>query len=241
MTTLLQRCRNLDTRLKALALAMRHVDDLRHIQQRTREWTERNTKLKGIKTQTRPLVLPAEDLKSIASKRGALRQIASKVLARLEENDDIKELTRDAAWTRLLKASEGLAKEFETAGRNAWRAHLEQQGTLEDPSTLRLRTPTTPQNEEALRAYQASYTAYEAIARLTLPRTAEELTQLSTHVAACRQAFARLTFDLPNEVKVFYEALQAGTATLAQVTPQVLKWLAEQGHLERFLVRSAVR
>ena len=62
-------------------------------------------------------------------------------------------------------------------------------------------------------------------------------------------AVDRLTWTFPrmgatataSKVKVFYEALQAGTATLAQVTPQVLKWLAEQGHLERFLVRSAVR
>lgn len=239
MTSLLQQCQNLDTRLKALALAKRHAADLRLIQQRTAEWSERNAKLKGIEAQTSPLALGAEDAKSVASKRSNLRQNAGKVLARLKENDDIKELTRDAAWTRLLKASEGLAEDLETAGHNAWRAHLEQQGTLEDPATLRLRTPPTPQNEEALWAYQISYVAYAAIARLPLPRTPEDLTQLSTNLAACRRAFARLTFDLPAEVKVFYGALQAGTATLAQVTPQVLTWLAERGHLERFRVRSA--
>lgn len=238
MTTLLQRCRNLDTKLKALALAKRHADDLRHIQQRTGEWNIRNARLEHIKIQTRPLALAADGSKSVASKRVALRQNAGKVLARLKEHDDIKELTRDAAWTRLLKASEAFAEELETAGRNAWSAYLEQQGTLEDPATLRSRTPPTPQNEEALRAYQVSHTGYAAIARLALPRTPEDLTQLSTHVAACRQAFARLTFELPEEVKFFYEALQAGTATLAQVTPQVLKWLDEHGRLDRFRVRS---
>jgi hypothetical protein len=168
-----------------------------------------------------------------------LRQNAGTILARLQQDDDINELTKDAGWKRLLKSSEGLTEVLESAGRKAWSAFLEEQRTLENPSALRLRTPPTPQNDDALRTYQVSYTAYEAIARLSLPRTAEDLTQLATHVAACRQAFALLTFDLPGEVKRFYEAINAGTATLVQVTPSVLEWLAEHGHLERFRVRSA--
>lgn len=238
MTTLLQRCKNLDAKLKDLALAKRNADDMRHIEQRTREWKERNAKLKGLMAQTQALKMAAEDSKSVASKRMALRQSAGKVLARLTNDDGIKEITRDAAWTRLLKTSEGLAEELETAGHNAWRAHLEQQGTLENPAALRLRTPPTPQNEEALRAYQASHEAYAAIARLRLPRTPENLTQLETYVVACRQAFERLEFNLPAEVKRFYEAIIAGTATLTQVTPSVLEWLAKHGHLEQFRVRS---
>src|ERR1700742_774937 len=121
MTTLLHRCETLDAKLKALAMAKRHADDLRHIQQRTGEWRVRNAKLKGIQSQTSPLTLLAEDSKKLALKQATLRQNAGKVLSRLKENDDIKELTRDASWTRLLKTSEGLAEELETAGRNAWR------------------------------------------------------------------------------------------------------------------------
>lgn len=239
MTTILHRCQTLDAKLKALALAKRHADDLRNIQQRTGEWRLRNAKLNGIQSQTSALKLVAEDSKKVASKQTTLRQNAGKVLARLKENDDIKELTRDAAWTRLLKASEGLAEELETAGRNAWRVHLEQQGILESPATLLQRTPPTPQNEEALKAYQVSHTAYAVIARLPLPRTPDDIAQLSTHVASCRQAFGQITFDLPAEVRTFYEAIHSGMATLANVTPTVLEWLAEHGHLERFRVRSA--
>mgnify|MGYP000847631656 CR=1 FL=1 len=239
MTTLLQRCQGLDAKLKSLTLAMRHANDQNLIQQRTQEWNDRNQKLKVLKSRTACLTLAVEDAKMVSSKRSALRQNAGMILARLQQNDDIKELTRDAAWKRLLKSSEGLSENLEAAGRKAWRTYLEEQGTLEDPGALRLRTPPTPQNDDALRTYQGSHTAYEAIARRSLPRTAEDLAQLATHVAACRQAFARLTFDLPAEVKRFYEAINAGTATLAQVTPSVLAWLAEHGHLERFRVRSA--
>lgn len=238
MTTLLQRSQALDAKLKSLALAKKHADHHNLIQQRTQEWKDRNEKLKVLRSRTACLELKAEDAKVVSSKHAALRQNAATILVRLQQ-DDINELTRDPAWKRLLKSSEGLAEVLELAARKAWSAYLEEQGALEDPSTLRQRTPPTPQNDEALRAYQANYASYQVIARLSLPRTEEDLTQLTTHVAACRQAFSLLTFDLPVEVKRFFEAINAGTATLAQVTPSVLEWIAKHGRLEGFRVRNA--
>ncbi|MCX7166620.1 MAG: hypothetical protein NTV11_10145 [Rhodocyclales bacterium] len=239
MTTLLQRSQILDAKLKSLTLAKRHADDYNLIQQRTQEWNDRNEKLRVFRSRTACLTLRAEDVTEVTSKRAALLQNASTVLARLNQDDDINQLTRDAAWKRLLKSAEGLTEVLEAAGRKAWSAYLEERGTLEDPVALRLRTPPTPQNDEALRAYQASYAAYQVIARLSLPRTEEDLTLLTTHVAACRQAFLLLTFDLPIEVKRFFEAINAGSATLAQVTPSVLEWIAKNGRLDGFRVRSA--
>lgn len=238
MSTLVQRCQSLESKIKALAQAKSLADDFKHIQQRAGEWQARYSKLVGLRAQIAPLTLSSQDAETIASKKGALRQNGQKVLSRLLANENIKELTRDAAWTRLLNACDGLADELNLGGRNAWRAHLERLGALEDPATLRQRTPPTPSNDEALRAYQVSHAAFAAIARLALPRSPDDLAQVSAHVASCRHAFARLTFDLPVEVKVFYDAIYAGTATLAHVTTTVAKWLGEQGHLERFRVRS---
>jgi hypothetical protein len=238
MTTLLHRCQLLDTKLKALALAKRHAADHKLIQQRTQEWRDRNEKLKALNARTACLSLAAEDSKSLLSRRVALRQNAGTILARLKQDDDINELTRDAVWKRLLKSSEGLAEDLQAAAQKAWQVYLEEHATLENPVALRRRTPQTPQNNEALQAYQASYTAYENIKRLPIPRNGEDLAQLQTHVAACREAFSQLSFDLPVEVKRFYEAISAGNATLAIVNPTVLGWLAEHGHLDRFRVRS---
>ncbi len=239
MTTLVQRCQTLEAKIRSLAQATNLATDLKHIQQRTGEWQARHSRLMSLRTQTAPLTLSIVDAAAVASKKGSLRRNAQKVLSRLLENEDIKELTRDAAWTRLLSACQGLAEELDAAGRRAWKAHLEQLGTLEAPVTLRQRTPPTPSNEEALRAYQVSYAAYAAIKRLELPRSAEDLVQVSAHLTSCRQAFASIAFDLPDEVKAFYAAINAGTATLAHVTPTVAKWLGEQGQLDHFRVRGA--
>lgn len=241
MTTLLQRCQTLESMITSLAQAEILADDLKHIQQRTGEWQACQSRLVGLRAQTDLLTLMSEDAATIASKKKALRQNAQTVLTRLLEKADIKELTRDAAWTRLLKACDALIEALDAAGRKAWQAFLEQLGTLEDSSTLRLRTPPTPSNDEALQAYQVSYSGFAVIARLELPRSPDDLVQVSAHVTSCREAFARLTFDLPDEVKAFYDAIYAGTATLAHVTPTVANWLGEQGQLQRFRVRTAAQ
>lgn len=238
MTSLVQYFQTLEAKIQSLEQAKSLANELAHIQQRTEEWQACHSSLMGLRTQTAPLTLATQDAATVTSKTVAFRQNADKVLSRLLEKRDIKELTRDAVWTRLLKSCEGLAEALEAAGHNAWQAHLEQLGTLEDPSTLRLRTPPTPPNDEALRAYQVSYDAFAAIARLELPRSADDLTQISSHVTLCRRAFERIAFDLPDEVRAFYAAINAGTATLTHITPTVANWLDEQGHLDRFRVRA---
>ena len=239
MTTLMQRSETLQGKIKSLVEARGIASDLAHIQQRTQEWHTHYSQLTGLCSQTTPLTLASQDAATIATKKSAFRLNAQKVLSRLLEKRDIKELTRDAAWTRLLGSCQGLTTELDAAGRRAWQAYLEQLGTLEDPATLRSRTPQTPSNAEVLEAYKASYAAFATIARLKLPRSADDLVQISAHVKSCRQAFERIAFDLPHEVKAFYDAINAGTATLTHVTPTVANWLGEQGYLGRFRVRNA--
>jgi hypothetical protein len=239
MTTLVQRCQILETKIQALAQAKSLATDLKHTQQRTEEWHAYHSKMMNARTKTAPLTLSNQDSATVASKKSALRESAQRVLSRLLEKEDIKELTRDAAWKRLLNACQGFTEELLAAGGKAWRTQLDPLGTLESPANLRLRIPPTPSNDEALQDYQGSYAVLATIARLELPRSPDDLAQISVHVASCRQAFIRLVFDLPDEVKAFYDAIHVGTATLAHVTPAVAKWLGEHGQLDRFRVRSA--
>lgn len=238
MTTLMQRSDMLAEKIKSLIEARVVASDLTHIQQRTEEWNKHHSALMNLCAQTALLKLDRQDEALVATKKDAFRLNAQKVLSRLLENRDIKELTRDAAWTRLLGSCEGLTKELDVAGRKAWQAYLEQLGTLESPATLRSRTPQTPSNDVALGAYQVSYASFAAIAHLKLPRSADDLKQISAYATSCREALSSIAFNLPNEVKAFYEAISAGTATLAHVTPTVANWLREQGYLDRFRVRN---
>jgi len=239
MTTLLQRCRNLDAKLADLTLAKLHVADVQNIQNRSEEWRKCKAKRIGVQSKARLLALAAEDEATVGAKRKSLRELAATVLSRVQGDEDINKITRDDVWLRLLRASDGFAEALEGAVRRAWSSYLEQRGSLEDPTTLRLRTPKTPQNEEALRMYLRNHALYADIAKRPLPATPEDLTQLDAHVAACKVAYKQITFDLPPDVRAFFDAFQSDSATLAHLTPQVLAWLAERKQLEFFRVRSA--
>lgn len=238
MTTLVQHSQTLKAKIESLKEANEIANDLTHIQRRTEEWQTCHSTMMGLRALTAPLTLDTQDAALVEEKTDAFRQNAKTVLSRLREKRDIKALTRDAVWKRLLKSCEGLTAELEAAGCKAWRAYIDEHGSLENSTTLRLRAPPTPSNEDALRVYEDNYAGFTAIAKLKLPRSADDLAMISAHVTSCRQAFADIAFDLPDEVRAFYAAITAGTATLTHVTPTVANWLGEQGHLDRFRIRA---
>lgn len=241
MTTLLQRCHAVTAKVQQLTLAQRHANQQRLVLERTREWTSRHDKLKVVNARAACVPLDAEARRSIAEKRVHLRHNAAQVLERLKSHDDIAQLTDDASWTRLLASVEGLAEDIETSGKSAWKSYIEEQGALEDPDWLRNRAPATPMNDAAIAAYQTHYGVYAGLVKLTMPRSTDDLAQLSQTIAACRAEAAKITFDVPPDVQRFFQAIQSGGATLAFVTPGVLEWLAENGQLERYRIRSAAQ
>lgn len=239
MTTLLQRCQAVTAKVERLTLAQRHANQQRQVQERTREWKNHNDKLTAANAHAAYVQLNAKARMSVAEKRAHLRHNAAQVLERLKSHDDIAQLTSDASWTRLLASVEGLAEELETSAKAAWRSYINDQGTLEDPAWLRNRAPSTPMNDAAIVAYQTYYGVYAGLVRSTLPRSANDLTQLSQVIANCRAEAAKITFDVPPDVQRFFQAIQLSNATLASLTPGVLQWLAENGQLERYRIRSA--
>ena len=239
MTTLLQRCRTVTAKFEHLKLAQRNVNQQLLVQERKREWKKSQDKLKGVSACAACLPLDARSQKIVDEKRAHLQHNAAEVLERLKSNDDIAELTSDASWVRLLASVDGLAAEIESSVKSAWKAYIDEQGTLEDPTWLRDRAPSTPINDTAIAAYRTHYSVYATLVRLPMPRSAGDPTQLSQSIAACRTEVAKITFDVPPDLQRFFQAIQSGTANLASVTPGVLAWLAENGQLERYRVRSA--
>lgn len=239
MTTLLQRCQEVTAKGERLALAQRHANQQRQVQERTREWKSLYDKLTSATARAAYLQLDDTARISVAEKRTHLRHNATQVLERLKSHDDITQLTSDASWTRLLASVEGLTDVLEASVKAAWRSYVEEQGTLEDPAWLRNRAPSTPTNDAAIAAYRAHYVIYAGLAKVAMPRSANDLAQLSQAIANCRAEAARITFDVSPDVQRFFQAIQLGTATLASLTPGVLQWLAENGQLERYKIRSA--
>ncbi|MEO5685883.1 MAG: hypothetical protein ABIR54_00855 [Burkholderiaceae bacterium] len=239
MTSLLQRCTVLTTKAEQLKAAQRHASQQREVQERTKEWKTQYQKLTVADSRAACLQLAEQAAGSVADKRSHLRHNAAQVLERLKSQEDIAELTSDAAWTRLLASVEGLAQELEAAAKAAWATHIESQGALEDPEWLENRAPSTPMNAAAISAYKTHYRSYASLAKLPMPRTADDVANLAVFIRECRAQVANVALDVPKDVQAFFEAIQLGTATLSTLTPNVLLWLRENGQLERYKVRSA--
>jgi hypothetical protein len=98
MTTLLQRCQTVSTKVERLTLAQRHANQQRQVQERTREWKTRYDRLAVASARAACLPLNATAATSVAERRAELRHNAGLVLERLNSHDDIALLTNDACW-----------------------------------------------------------------------------------------------------------------------------------------------
>lgn len=239
MTTLLQRCQAVTAKAQQLKLAQRHANQQRQVQERTREWTNCNNRLKVVSARVACLSLDADGGGGVVERRAQLRHNAVQVLELLKSHDDIAQLTADSSWERLLASVEGLSAELERFGKIAWKIYIDDQGALEDPAWLRTRAPSTPLNDAAIAAYERQYAVYASLVRLVLPRGPDDLAQLTQIISACRIEAANVRFDVPHNVQTFFQAVQSGSATLASLKPGVLEWLTENGQLERYRIRSA--
>lgn len=239
MTTLLTRCQSVTAKSQQLALAQRNVSQERQVQERTREWRSRFEKLNAISSRAAYVMLDDEASANVVEKRSHLRHNATQVLERLEAQDDIAQLTSDSSWERLLASIDGLSEVLELSSKAAWRTHIDSQGVLEEPGWLRNRAPLTPSNDAAIADYRVHYAVYAGLVKLSMPRSADDLAQLSEVIAACRTATTKIKFDVPPNVQQFFQAIQAGSASLASLTPGVLTWLTDNGLLEHYRIRSA--
>jgi hypothetical protein len=238
MTTLLQRCEAVKTKVERLTLAQRHATQQREVYIRSQEWKSRYEKLKAVSARAACLSMDTATLASIAERRAQLRYNAEQILQRLTAFDDITKVTEDASWTRLLASVEGLYVAVDVGGKSAWKNCIEEQGALEDPTWLRNRAQSTSINDAAIAAYRTYYSTYAGLVKLNMPRSPNDLTQLNQIVAACRKEAAKIDFNVPPDVQKFFEAIQSGGATLSSLTSGVLEWLAENEQLDQFRVRS---
>jgi len=238
MSTLLQRCQAVSAKVERLMLAHRHASQQQRVQERSREWMSRREKQRAVNARATCLPLDGESETRINEKRMQLRYNAVQVLERLRSQEDIGQLTNDAAWERLLASLDCLVEQLEASGKLAWKGFVEEQGTLEDPAWLRDRAPTTPINDAALAAYRNSHSVYSGLIKLAMPRSADDVHQLPHVIAACRTEVAKIKFDVPPDVQHFFQAVQSGNASMASVTSGVLTWLSENGQLERYRIRS---
>lgn len=237
MTTMLARCKTVSETVSQVVAARKHQHDRARLEQRTKEWAEQRLRLDDLPGRAEWVQLLPDEVSAYVKKRDQLANHAKAALSRLSGDEGVSTLTEDPLWKKLLSSAEGVADSLEEAIRQAWRGIVERAGVLEAPSALEATLPQTPANKQALDSYKAKYRDYKKLAEQDAPHSATDGANLVQAVRECRSALATVQRDVPKDVDMFFRAVDAYTATLAHVTPEVLQWLEDNGQLVRYQVR----
>ena len=239
MITILERCQAVNEIVSQVVSARKLQHARARLERRTREWADKRAKLTASRGRAEWVGLQPGAVVAFLQKRDQLATHAKEAVVRLSGGEDVTALTEDPLWTKLLKSAEGAADSLEEAVRQAWRGIVEGAGTLEEPAGLEATLPQTPANKQALDAYRLKYRDYKKLADQVVPRSATDRESLEHAVRECRSALSTVQRQVPKEVDEFFRAVDGYTATLALVTPQVLRWLEDNGQLARYQVRIA--
>lgn len=238
---MLERCRATNELLSQVTSARKLQHVRASLEHRTKEWAERHKKLGTARTRAEWVQLDPSEIAAFVKMRDQLAIHAQEAVRRLSTGEDVSTLTEDPLWIMLLKSAEGVTDSLDETIRQAWQQIVDGAGALEEPLALEATLPQTPANKQALDNYRNKYREYKKLANQSVPHSATDKEDLELVVRECRSVLSTVQRNVPKEVDAFFRSVDSYTATLAHVTPEVLRWLTDNGQLERYQVRMVAR
>jgi hypothetical protein len=238
---LTQLCGGLDSSLSQLEAARRGAQDGEAIDQRRQQWGDRLSTLQSARQRAIWLQVDLSRVPPFEEQFAHTQRLADQAAKLLVQHADISALTEDNLWVRLLQTAQNAADTAWEHAKRAWSVRVEQFHQLTSPQQLRITASPLPQNEAVLVEYEIQYRSASRLAGLETPKSANDPDTLSQSIDRCRELASRLRFDAPKDVEEFFRAINEGRATLVHVTKDVLTWLADNGQLGAYTVRSSSR
>lgn len=238
---LMELCRILDSTISQLDAARRGALDVEAIDERMQQWSARSDDLRSARQRAEWLQIDLTQVASYPDQFAYTRDLAQQAAQLLEQRQSVEVLTEEDLWVRLLQTTQKTAALAWDQVKLGWRLRLEEYQQLSPTQQLRATASPVPQNAVLLEEYDAQYRNASRLAALEAPKSASDPGNLFQAIETCRTLAAQLRFDAPKEVEVFFRAINAGSASLALVTPTVLVWLANNDQLGRYAVRSSGR
>jgi len=237
--TLTEQCQRARSTIEELVLAQRHQHQRSALRDRTAQWNKVRADWSKAIEQAEWMALSPESVPDYAKIQLALRGDAREAAERLGVMQDISSLAADPLWTRLLQSIDRAAETLRAATLGAWRDWIEVGERPVAPAALRAKVANIPANREILKRYEQAHADYQRLAKLSAPRSTGDASALRAAEAECKAAVVGLTQDAPPPVVAFFRAVDGHTATLANLTPEVLEWLREHNQLHQYIIRNA--
>ncbi|PPK37633.1 hypothetical protein CD175_15270 [Pseudomonas laurylsulfatiphila] len=240
MATLIEQCRALRGGLEQAHLANQTRHEISAFQERLREWEQLISSRQGLIEKMRFVDPTIRGELQIVETSAAAKALTKEARARLEAGGDVESLSVENLWARLRSATDAANSVVIDHVRKIWKAYIDTLGRVESPNTLENRILKTPTNEQLLIQYRAAHISYQTVIRHELPVNEDSRRVVFDHVEALRKIHSQMDTSAPDSVRRFLKAVESDGAALELVTPEVIKWLAENDDQNRFVVRLKV-
>lgn len=237
--SLLQRAKAARTKLEAIQSTRVDDDEIRRINE-LREEIERPTLLfMAAAEQTNMLArlnvsvppLPHANIEMTLKKVQAFSE-------KFQKDTTSANLRRGLQLRNTIDAITDLKKELEKVQSLRWQNFLTGLFAGDSPDQLTDQLALTPQNRESISAYKSAYLEREKLGRNSTV-TAEGIAHAKELSAELQKAYESFDFDVPSEVKAFFDASASSNgAPLTVLTKQVVDWLHENDMVDRYVVRN---
>ena len=235
--TIAGRASALRSRLEALDRTASNVAEVNALESLRFGLANRSEKLRGELAKEK-LLSNASIAVPVPASVVAVRKRATGLLEKFMADTKANTLKRGQSWSALLDEVDTATRDLGSAVTAAWRAHRSSVFAGESPAEIRGKLARTKENDDAFDDYATLYGRLKA-AFETLPADAEAIARVGRIAADLEKVGATFDFNVPAEVKLFLEAvLSIKGAPLSLLTPNVQKWLAENGGSNSYSVRA---
>jgi hypothetical protein len=159
-----------------------------------------------------------------------------KVSARFQEEPKSSTLRQGTRWSGLKNKLEALATKMGEVQVSDWKTFFSSNffGGL-PPVQRGAQLAPTPENKKALDLYKELYQNFIKY-RSNIPKDAEEFERLRD----MSEQLAQIEFqeEVPDDVRMFFQAMGTGGAGLELLTAEVIDWLSSNNSLNNYVVRA---
>lgn len=162
------------------------------------------------------------------------RKASAALLKRFTSVKKAATLIRGVGWTNLIERTRDASRDLGSGAVNRWHSYRQEIFTGEDPSVIRGRIAFTPANNAAFNEYERVFRIFRSTTNV--PADANEIEHVRVLARALNEAAHAFDFNVPSEVKLFFEAVQGGVAELSLLTDDVRNWLKMNNAFESYRI-----
>ena len=224
--TLLETCQTLLKRIRAVQNVQTSVAESKQLRLRLQEAQEIQNAIIEAADMIRFLTangLPVA-VGSVEIAKGS--QPLQNIIKRFSESQQASSLTKGKDWVRLEESSGEIEDALKKRAGEAWREYASNLYSGQTPENLNASLAMTDTNRKALEEYKKIYSELGEL-KNRFPEDATDINRSKKYAEKLKEIVSAFDFDVPEDVKIFLEAVAHEGATLDLLTDGVVEWLSE--------------